>query len=134
MKTTTLLTAIAAVELVTGVGLLLAPSTVVELLLGQPLGSGVPLVVGRVAGTALLAIGLICGLENVSERAGSPTGPLIGLLVYNVAVPLLLVHSYLANGASGIGLWPTLVLHLAFALWIAACLRSSLAARSVSAR
>jgi len=31
---------------------------------------------------------------------------------------LLLVHSYVANGTSGIGLWPTVVLHAAFTLWI----------------
>jgi hypothetical protein len=46
-------------ELAAGLGLLVAPATVVELLLGQPLGSGAPLVVGRVAGIALVAIGLM---------------------------------------------------------------------------
>jgi hypothetical protein len=123
MKTKALLTAIAVAELVTGVGLLLAPSTVVELLLGSPLGSGVPLVVGRVAGLALIAIGLICWLERAGNRGGSPTGLLIGLLSYNVAVPVLLVHSYVSYRTDGIGLWPAVALHLAFAIWLAACLR-----------
>jgi hypothetical protein len=123
MKMKALLTAIAVAELATGVGLLLAPSTVAALLLGHPLGSGVPLVVGRVAGLALVAIGLICWLEKTSNRGGSPTGLLIGLLIYNGAVPVLLVHSYLVYGIGGIGLWPVVVLHLVFAAWLAACLR-----------
>jgi hypothetical protein len=130
MKTRGLLTAIAVVELMTGVGLLLAPSTVVELLLGQPLSSGAPLAVGRVAGLALIAIGLICWLENVGDRVGSPTGLLTGLLAYNGAVPVLLVYSDVANRVGGIALWPAVVLHLAFALWIVACIRSSARPRS----
>jgi hypothetical protein len=46
MKTKALLTAIAATELVAGIGLLLVPSVVAELLVGQPLGAGASLVVG----------------------------------------------------------------------------------------
>ena len=123
MKTKALLTSIAVAELATGFGLLLAPSAIAELLLGHPLGWGVPLVVGRVAGLALTAIGLICWLEKTSNRGGSPTGLLIGLLTYNGAVPALLIHSYLVYGMGGIGLWPAVVLHLVFVVWLSACLR-----------
>ncbi|WP_310387944.1 hypothetical protein [Roseateles sp.] len=133
MKTRTLLKVIAAVELLTGLGLLLAPSLVAELLLGLPLGPGAPLVVGRVAGLALVAIGLICGLENMRDCGASPTGLLVGLLAYNGAVPLLLIHSCVTNGTSGIGLWPTVALHLAFTFFIATCLRSNSAGREHSA-
>ena len=123
MKTKVLLTAIAIVELATGVGLLLAPSIIAELLLGDPLGSGVPLVVGRVAGLALIAIGLICWLERTGNHSGSPTGLQIGLLTYNGAVPVLLVHGHFVHSIGGIGLWPTVVLHLAFAVWLVVSLR-----------
>jgi hypothetical protein len=125
MKTTPLLIAIAVAELATGVGLLVVPSTVVELLLGQPLDPGAPLVVGRVAGIALIAIGLMCWLEKTSTRGGSLTGLLIGLLVYNGAVPVLLVHSYMTLGTNGIGLWPVVALHFVFTALLAACLRST---------
>lgn len=134
MKTKALLTAIAVAELVTGIALLLAPSTVVELLLGHPLGTGVPLVVGRVAGTALIAIGLICWLERANNRGGSTTAVLIGMLTYNVAIPVLLIHSYATYGIGGIGLWPVVALHLAFALWLAACIRLAFAAPGPAAR
>lgn len=133
MKTRSLLTAIAAVELATGIGLLLSPTTVVELLLGEGLSTGVPLVVGRIAGVALISIGLICWLERVNNRGGSTAGLLIGLLVYNGAIPVLLVHSYAAYNTGAIALWPAVVLHLAFALWLAACLRFHFATHRRSA-
>lgn len=36
----------------------------------------------------------------------SPRSLLIGLLVYNGAVPVLLIHGFLVNGIGGIALWP----------------------------
>jgi hypothetical protein len=47
----------------------------------------------------------------------------MGLLSYNVAVPLLLTYSYVVNRVGGLGLWPAVILHSAFTLWIAACIR-----------
>jgi hypothetical protein len=123
MKTKALLKAIAVIELMTGVGLLLVPSLVTELLLGAPLSPVVPLVVGHVAGAALAAIGLTCRLEAVSDREGSPNALLIGLLSYNVAIPLLLVYAYVVNKIGGIGLWLVVILHLTFSVWIGACIR-----------
>jgi len=125
MKIKPLLTAIAIAELGAGLGLLVAPATVVELLLGQPLGPGAPLVVGRVAGIALVAIGLMCWLERSNTRGGSLTGLLIGLLVYNGAVPVLLVYSYVSYAMNGLGLWPVVALHLVFTVLLAASLRST---------
>lgn len=125
MKTKPLLAAIAVAELGAGLGLLVAPAIVVELLLGQPLGPGVALVVGRVAGIALLAIGLMCWLQKSSTLGGSLTGLLIGLLVYNSAVAVLLIYSFMTYGTNGLGLWPVVVLHLTFAVLLATSLRSS---------
>jgi hypothetical protein len=125
MRTSLLLGVIAVAELATGVGLVVVPSRVVELLLGDPLGAGVPLVVARVAGIALAAIGLVCWIEKNSQRGGSPTALLSGLLVYNCAIPVLLVHGYKAYQLDGIGLWPVLAMHVLFALWLAACLRAT---------
>jgi hypothetical protein len=125
MKTKPLLVAIAAAELAAGLGLLVAPATVVALLLGQPLDPGVSLVVGRVAGIALAAIGLMCWLQKSSTLEGSLTGLLIGLLVYNGAVAVLLIYSYMTYGTNGLGLWPVVALHLVFTVLLAASLRSS---------
>ncbi|MCE9657744.1 MAG: hypothetical protein K8R60_04240 [Burkholderiales bacterium] len=129
MHTPLLLKTVAVVEFATGVGLLALPSTVAELLAGGALGPGTPMLVGRVAGAALIAIGLACWMEAVGERPGAPTGLLVGLLAYNGAIPVLLLHSLAASGTNGLGLWPTVILHIAVCLWIAVELRSQRALR-----
>jgi hypothetical protein len=123
MKTKTLLVATAVVELAAGAALLIVPSFAARLLLGEALGTAVSMLVGRVAGAALTAIGVACWLESAGNRAGSPSGLLAGLLVYNCAVPLLLVHGAVFNGIHGILLWPAVVLHIVLALWCIVLLR-----------
>lgn len=118
MNTKTLLTTIAIIEVLTGVGLLLAPSTAAGLLIGQPLDGAAALVVARVAGAALVAMGVICWLE----RLNSSMGLLTGLLVYNIAVPLVVLHSHFVHGTNGAVLWAAAVVHLAVVAWIVACL------------
>lgn len=124
MSTKALLTVVAVAEALTGFGLLAMPSTIAALLLGSPLSAGVPLVVGRVAGIALIAIALVCWLERNRGSAAPPTSLLAGLLVYNAAIPLLLIYSNLVDDVSAIGLWPAVALHLAVAIWIVMRLRS----------
>lgn len=112
-----LLTATAVIELPTGVALLAAPSWVAELLLGEGLGSGAAMVVGRVAGAALLALGLSCWAEiEHPKTSGLP----IGMLIYNGAVAFLLAHAARVGHMHGPVLWPAVVLHALLTLWCAA--------------
>lgn len=120
MQTRPLLTAVAVVELATGLGMLLVPSMVAKLLLGQTLDLEVAVVVARITGVALIAIGLVCWLDR---GADSPRALLTGLLAYNAGVPVILAAGYVTQGIEGIGLWPAVILHLVFALWIVVILR-----------
>lgn len=122
MSPKALLLTIGFAELGTGMALLSMPALVAELLLGQPLDSAVALVIARVTGSALIAIGLACLLEVVGRHASAPTALLFGLLAYNIAVAVVLLHGYFAERLGGIGLWPAVVAHLAFTPWIARCL------------
>ncbi|MDR7133208.1 multisubunit Na+/H+ antiporter MnhG subunit [Lysobacter niastensis] len=124
MKTKALLIAAAAAELGTGLGLLVVPSFLSQLLLGEGLGSTVSALVGRVAGAALVSIGLACCFESAGRRAGSPKGLLVALLLYNAIVALLLTHGALYRGVHGLLLWPVVVVHVAFAIWCTASIRS----------
>jgi hypothetical protein len=84
----------------TGLALLLVPSLVGQLLLGEQL-SGIAIPVARVAGIALIALGVACW----------PGTPLIGMLTYSVAVTLYLAYVGIAGGLTGTLLWPAVVLH-----------------------
>jgi hypothetical protein len=107
----------------TGIGLLLLPAVVLSLLLGIQAPATDILVISRVTGAALLAIGLISAVA--SRDAGSPTllGVLAGVLLYDMTVAGLLGYAGGALGLSGPALWPAVVLHVALAVWCVVCLR-----------
>ena len=71
----------AALEAATGVALLVVPSLVGQLLLGEEL-VGVAIPVARVLGIALIALGVACW----------PGPPLVGMLTYSAAVTLYLAY------------------------------------------
>jgi hypothetical protein len=88
-------------EIATGLALLLVPSIVGRLLLGEEL-TGVAIPVARVAGIALIGLGVACW----------PGTPLIGMVVYSAAVALYLAFVGFAGGFGGLLLWPAVVLHV----------------------
>jgi hypothetical protein len=102
--------AIAAVaEAATGMALLIFPSLVGRLLLGADL-AGVANPVARVAGIALLALGVAC-LPSCTA--------LCGMLTYSLlATPYLL---YLAIRSEWVGplLWPAVLLHVILTILLA---------------
>lgn len=125
----TLLRVTAILESATGIALLIAPELVAQLLLGTHLLAAAALLVARIAGAALLAIGLSCWLEGRRPAAVPLTGLVGGLLAYNTLVCALLVPATLVNGLRGIGIWPVCALHLAMATWCALLLRASASVR-----
>lgn len=88
-------------EIATGLALLLVPSLVGQLLLGAEL-TGIALDVARVAGIALIGLGVACW----------PGPPWVGMLTYGAAVALYLAYLGFTGGSSGILLWPAVVLHV----------------------
>jgi hypothetical protein len=90
----------AVAEAATGLALLIVPSLVGFLLLGEEL-VGVAIPVARVAGIALIALGIACW----------PGPPLIGMLAYSTLVTLYLAYLGL-GGLTGVFLWPAVALHV----------------------
>ena len=88
-------------EAATGSALVIVPSLVGRLLLGEEL-TGVAIPVARVLGIALIALGVACWSGT----------PLVGMLTYSAAVTLYLAYVGFAGGLSGILLWPAVVLHV----------------------
>jgi hypothetical protein len=95
----------AVAEAATGLALLIVPSLAAQLLLGHVL-VGIAIPVARVAGIALIALGIACW----------PGPPLVGMLIYSAAVTLYLAYVGIAGGISGILLWPAVALHAALTI------------------
>ena len=90
----------AVAEAATGLALLIVPSLVGRVLLGEAL-TGVAIPVARVAGIALIALGVACW----------PGPPRVGMVIYSAAVTLYLAYLGVAGNVTGMLLWPAVVLH-----------------------
>ena len=95
------LTIAAIGEAATGLALLIVPSLVGQLLLGEQL-AGVAIPVARVSGLALTALGIACW----------PGPPLLGMLTYSASATLYLAYLGFAGGLTGVLLWPAVILHV----------------------
>jgi len=90
----------AVAEIATGMALLIVPSLVGRLLLGEEF-AGIAIPAARVAGIALIALGMACW----------PGPPLVGMLIYSALVTLYLAYLGTAGGLAGVLLWPAVALH-----------------------
>jgi hypothetical protein len=112
----------AIIEAATGVALIAVPAIVVRLLLGAEIsGASIPL--GRVAGAALLALGVACWLARGDTQSRATRGLVVAMLMYNIAATAVLASAGIGFGLQGVALWPAVVLHAAMAVWCVACLR-----------
>ncbi len=118
------LTLTAIIEAATGLALIAVPTIVVRLLLGAEIsGASIPL--GRVAGAALLALGVACWLARDDTQSRAARGLAVAMLIYNIAATAVLAFAGIGLGLHGVALWPAVVLHAAMAVWCVGCLRLS---------
>jgi hypothetical protein len=115
MKNLLPLTAIS--EFITGLVLVMLPSKLISLLLGSTLDSPIALTVARIAGVALMALGIICWKARNDKQLSSVKGLLSGLIVYNTGVIAVLAYADIGLRLSGIGLWPVVLVHFVMAIW-----------------
>jgi hypothetical protein len=101
------LTFTAVAEIAMGFALLIVPSLVGQLLLGAEL-TGAASPVARVAGIALIGLGIACW----------PGPALAGMLTYSVGVAVFLAYAGLA-GSAGVLLWPAVALHVILSVLLA---------------
>jgi hypothetical protein len=119
-----LLTVTAIIEAATGLGLIVVPAMVVRLLLGAEIsGASIPL--GRVAGIALLALGVACWLARYDEQSRAATGLVGAMVLYNLGTMIILGAAGIRSQSVGVLLWPAVFLHGAMAVWCFVCLRQS---------
>ncbi|MGA9855122.1 MAG: hypothetical protein WBR29_07595 [Gammaproteobacteria bacterium] len=109
----------AVTEVATGFALLIVPSLVARVLLGDEL-TGVVVMVARVAGIALVGLGIGCW----------PCTAKVGMLTYSAAVTLYLAYLGFTGGATGVLLWPAVVLHLVLTVLLIRVIMSNKSAKT----
>ena len=110
MKKVLVLAAIA--EAATGLALLVVPSLVVQLLFDAEI-VGVGVVMSRLAGIALIGLGVACWPCRSASNA------LYGMLTYSSLVTLYLLYLALGGKWNGPLLWPAVLLHAVLTLLLA---------------
>ena len=99
-----ILTAGAVLEAAVGLGLLLAPSALVEFLLRAPLDDAGP-IVARLGGGGLLALGIACWFARLTPSTPAGLGVARAFLAYNLVAGAVLSNAYppLPGGAVALG-------------------------------
>jgi hypothetical protein len=116
-----LLTIAALAECLAGLALMGTPDAGVTLLLGAEPGA-VGSMVGRIAGVALLALGIACWGARADTGGAAHTGTLRAITTYNAGAGFLLIAFVATGKASGVAVWIAGILHLALAAGLAASL------------
>jgi hypothetical protein len=119
-----LLATTAVLEAATGLGILALPSAVPSLILGSAPDTAVAFALARVAGVAILALGVACWLARHDELAPSARGLVGAMGLYNGGVIAVLVYGAVGVGVAGIALWLTVVAHAAMGIWCITSLRA----------
>jgi hypothetical protein len=112
-----LLTITAAIEGVTGVLLIAAPSFLSKLLLAASLEGSAALIVARLTGLALLTLTVACWLARLDAETRAANGLVTAFVLYNVGATILLVYASIGLRLSGLFLWPAVLLHTVMGAW-----------------
>ena len=103
------LLALAAVgEAATGLVLLIYPPIVIWLLFGAEI-AGAGIVMSRIAGISLIALGIACWPGSDADNSTPRT--LSGMLTYSLLATLYLAYLGISGEWVGILLWPAVVVH-----------------------
>jgi hypothetical protein len=127
-----LLIVTACVETVAGLCLLSLPTAVFAILLGLEHARVDTILVGRLAGAALFAIGVASWIARADTLTHAHLGLLIGVLSYNATASILLVFAGLILQMTGVLLWPAVALHAVLGIWCLSCLCSDVTAKGQS--
>jgi hypothetical protein len=110
----------ALIELSAGLALLLWPFVSASAQFDTPAA----LVLGRLAGLALLALGVACWLGRREEKSRAANGLVAAMLLFNAGAVALISYARLSLGLFSAFIWPVAMLHAVMAVWCIACLRS----------
>lgn len=106
----------------TGLALAAAPDFVLSLLLGVTSAAPETMLIGRVAGGALVAIAIVCRAVRGDGAGPAERGVVLAVLVYDGVAGTVLMWAGASWGMIGVALWPAVAAHIALAAWCLTCL------------
>ncbi len=109
-------------EAATGLCFLVLPTVLFAGLLGLRHASVDAVFVGRLAGAALLAIGIASWTARAETQTPAQLGLLTGILIYNATASILLAFAGSVSKMFGVMLWPAVAIHAILAVWCFFCL------------
>ena len=110
-------------EMGTGLLLLFIPLAVFTVLLGVSSPTPEAIFVGRIAGAALMAMGVACWLARNDQGSLALRALLTGVLLYDLAAAGLLAYAGAGLKMVGWALWPAVGVHAVLAVWVIKCLQ-----------
>ena len=120
MAVSTLLGLAAILEAATGLVLIVHPALVAQMLFGDGV-AGAGMALSRVAGVALLALGVACW---PGRKAASGDVPAFrAMLTYSLLVTIYLIYLGGVAHLAGVLLWPAVAAHIVFMLLLVAAWR-----------
>ena len=120
-----LLTLTAIIEVPTGLAFLCCPPATLALLLGPGLDAFAAVALGRVAGVALVALGVACWLAQYDAQSCAARGLVSAMALYDFGVVVIFATA-IGSHPSGVAFWPAIILHGTMAVWcIASLLRKT---------
>lgn len=112
-----ILTFTSIIESATGLTLLVLPSFLIKILFASTLDTPITVTVARVAGVAILALGIACWFARNEGQNPAARGLVIAMLLYNTVIALVLIYAALGLSLLGLGLWPVVLLHMTMSVW-----------------
>jgi hypothetical protein len=107
--------------------LAIVPSLIISILLGTSLTEPGAILIGRLAGAALITIAIACWLLRNDTRSYVMIKVMVA---YNIFSTALLVYAALVERISGPGLWPAVLLHIGLLVWCVSSLRNHIAIKT----
>jgi len=87
------------------------------LLFSLQLATPVSLAVARVAGVALLTLGVACWLASNDTQSRAARALVTAMVIYNLGVAVILGAAGIRSRLVGVALWPAVTLHAAMTIW-----------------
>ena len=112
----------AGLEGVTGLGPLLVPGVVLGLLFGPIEPAPAALLLARLGGAGLLALGAASWAARAFRRSPAGLGLLVVVTLYNGLAAGVLAYAAIGLDRRGVLIWPALFCHAALLAW---CLASA---------